>query len=290
MNEILLFGIPITQMFLYFCWYSLLGWMMESTYCSVLEKHWINRGFLHLPLCPIYGVGVLIMINFFAPFTGNPLLFYVMATVVMSAWEYLVGWLLEVTTHMKYWDYSHKKFNLKGRICLSNCLWWGIASYLVIFWLHPLTERLLNRIPTLPRQIVAIVLGVAVLGDTVITIRQLALFSKAMAKAEEARVQLELGKKELQQQLAERKEELEQSIAEKRSELGAKADKVKQSLELTKLEAVREKAVAEAMKRSNRFMKHYASLSSRNYATSLAELRRRGTEKLKEKVKSKRGE
>lgn len=289
MNEPLLFGIPITQMFLYFCWYSLLGWMMESTYCSVMEKHWINRGFLHLPLCPIYGVGVLIMINFFAPFTENPLLFYIMATVVMSAWEYLVGWLLEVTTHIKYWDYSHKKFNLKGRICLSNCLWWGIASYLVIFWLHPATERLLDHIPTLPRQVIGVALAVVVLGDTAITIRQLALFSKAMAKAEEARVQLELGKKELQQQLAVRKEELEQSLAEKRSELQSKADKAKQAIDMSGLETLKEKTVGEAMRRSGRFLKHYSHLSSRSYSGALTELRRRGTEKLKEKITKKIG-
>ena len=138
MSEPLIFGVPLTQMFLYFVWYSFLGWCMESTYCSIMEKHLINRGFLHLPLCPIYGAGVLIMVNFFTPFTGNPLLFYVMATVVMSAWEYFVGWLLEVTTHMKYWDYSHRRFNLKGRICLGNCLWWGVASYFVIYWIHRL--------------------------------------------------------------------------------------------------------------------------------------------------------
>ena len=279
MTEPLLFGIPLTQMFLYFCWYSLLGWMMESTYCSVIEKHWINRGFLHLPMCPIYGVGVLIMINFFSPFTGNPLLFYVMATVVMSAWEYFVGWLLEVTTHMKYWDYSHKKFNLKGRICLANCLWWGIASYLVIFWLHPATERLLNRIPVLPRQIIAIVLAVVVLTDTVVTIRQLALFSKAMSKAEKARVQLELGKKEFKQQLANRREELGQSLAEKRSELqtdlSARVDKARQVLDLSKLESLKEDAAVTARKHSARFLKHYSHLSSRSYSGILSELRRR---------------
>ena len=60
MSEPLIFGVPLTQMFLYFVWYSFLGWCMESTYCSIMEKHLINRGFLHLPLCPIYGAGVLL--------------------------------------------------------------------------------------------------------------------------------------------------------------------------------------------------------------------------------------
>ena len=297
MSEPLIFGVPLTQMFLYFVWYSFLGWCMESTYCSIMEKHLINRGFLHLPLCPIYGAGVLIMVNFFTPFTGNPLLFYVMATVVMSAWEYFVGWLLEVTTHMKYWDYSHRRFNLKGRICLGNCLWWGVASYFVIYWIHPATIRLLGTLPVLARQITAYVLAAAVIADTVITIRDLALISKALAKAEEARVQLELGKKELQEQLDARKDALAQSLEAKKvnlqQSLEAKKDDLQESLEnraerakarLAALEERRSQMLAAADKHSRRFVRHYRTLSSRRYSGTLAELRRRAAERLKDRT------
>ena len=297
MSEPLIFGVPLTQMFLYFVWYSFLGWCMESTYCSIMEKHLINRGFLHLPLCPIYGAGVLIMVNFFTPFTGNPLLFYVMATVVMSAWEYFVGWLLEVTTHMKYWDYSHRRFNLKGRICLGNCLWWGVASYFVIYWIHPATIRLLGTLPVLARQITAYVLAAAVIADTVITIRDLALISKALAKAEEARVQLELGKKELQEQLDARKDALAQSLEAKKENLQqsleAKKDDLQESLEnraerakarLAALEERRSQMLAAADKHSRRFIRHYRTLSSRRYSGTLAELRRRAAERIKERT------
>ncbi|MDD7222548.1 MAG: hypothetical protein SOW00_06205 [Oscillospiraceae bacterium] len=297
MSEPLIFGVPLTQMFLYFVWYSFLGWCMESTYCSIMEKHLINRGFLHLPLCPIYGAGVLIMVNFFTPFTGNPLLFYVMATVVMSAWEYFVGWLLEVTTHMKYWDYSHRRFNLKGRICLGNCLWWGVASYFVIYWIHPATIRLLGTLPVLARQITAYVLAAAVIADTVITIRDLALISKALAKAEEARVQLELGKKELQEQLDARKDALAQSLEAKKENLQqsleAKKDDLQESLEnraerakarLAALEERRSQMLAAADKHSRRFVRHYRTLSSRRYSGTLAELRRRAAERIKERT------
>ncbi len=68
---------------------------------------------------------------------GNLVLFYVTAVVVMTSWEYFVGWFLETTTHMKYWDYSHSKFNIKGRVCLWVALTWGVLSYVVIFWIHP---------------------------------------------------------------------------------------------------------------------------------------------------------
>lgn len=273
-----LFDIPLSLMFLYFVWYALLGWVMESVYCSVKERRWINRGFLHLPICPIYGVGALIMVNFFAPLTGNLALFYVAATVVMSAWEYLVGWLLEVTTHMKYWDYSDRKFNLKGRICLTNCLWWGIIAYFAIYWIHPETVDLFSELSAVARQILALVLAAAILADTVVTIRQLALLRKAMEKAEAARAQLEQSRRELQQQLDSKRTELRENLAEKRDELQRKADFARLQAELAKLEVRSNKLLADAQKRSRRFRAKYA-LTSRKYSGLLGELRRRMQDK-----------
>lgn len=212
MTEPVLFGIPLSLLFLYFIFYSLLGWIMETTYCSILEKRFVARGFLYGPICPIYGAGVLMMICWFAPFTGNPLLFYLVATVCMSAWEYFVGWFLEVTTHIKYWDYSMYRFNLHGRICLWVCLMWGILAYLVIFWVHPAVSSLILRIPLLPRYILCIVFLVALVADAVITIRDLALLTRMLGKlsqmGEELQFQLSLGKAELSDKLDAAKERL----------------------------------------------------------------------------------
>ena len=171
MTEPLIFGVPLSLMFLYFVWYSFLGWCMETCYCSFKARHFVKRGFLHGPMCPIYGVGVLIMVNFFGPFTGNPVLFYLVAMVTMSAWEYFVGWLLETTTHMKYWDYSKNPFNLKGRICLFVSLWWGVAAYLCIFYLHPLSVSLFQHLSQGLRLWLAGLLAGIIAADAFLTIR-----------------------------------------------------------------------------------------------------------------------
>lgn len=212
MPELILLGYPLSTLFLYFCFYSCAGWCMETVYCSIMEKRFVPRGFLHGPLCPIYGVGVLLMILFFAPLQGNLVIFYVVSTVVMSAWEYFVGWFLEVTTHIKYWDYSMYRFNLKGRICLWVCLVWGLLSYVCIFWIHPPVAALFARIPLLTRQIVAIVLAVAVLADAIATIRELALMTKVLGKLEtlsaELQRQVSLGKTELSDRLSSAKDKV----------------------------------------------------------------------------------
>ena len=312
MSEPFLFGIPLSRMFLYFVWYSLLGWLMESCYCSFRQKRWINRGFLHMTLCPIYGVGVLIMVNFFTPFVNNVFVFYLMATVVMSAWEYLVGWLLEVTTHTKYWDYSDRKFNLHGRIYLFYSLWWGIAAYLAIFWIHPATVRLFDHLTTPVQQILAAVLAAAVGIDTALTIRQLALLRKAIDMAEEARLQLELGRAELRQALDDKREELRDTLADRREALRDtltdkreelrdtltdKREELRQTLddrhealdgrreairshaeharmqaELAAMEVREHKLIADVLDRSARFRSHY-SLHVPKYPKLLRELR-----------------
>ena len=209
MPEIMVLGYPLSMLFLYFCFYSCAGWCMETVYCSILEKRFVPRGFLHGPLCPIYGVGVLLMILFFAPLKHNLVVFYLVSTVVMSAWEYFVGWFLEVTTHMKYWDYSMYRFNLKGRICLWVCLVWGLLSYVCIFWIHPPVAALFAQIPLPVRQSVAIVLALAVLADAVVTIRELALMTKVLDTLQslsgELQLQVSLGKMELSDRIGQAK-------------------------------------------------------------------------------------
>lgn len=210
MPELTLLGYPLSTLFLYFCFYACAGWCMETVYCSVMEKRFVSRGFLHGPLCPIYGVGVLLMILFFAPLTGNLVIFYIVSTVVMSAWEYFVGWFLEVTTHIKYWDYSMYRFNLKGRICLWVCLVWGVLSYVCLFWIHPPVAVLIGRLPLPARQILAAALAVAVLVDAVATIRELALMTKALdtlqALSGELQLQMALGRSELSDRLSDAKD------------------------------------------------------------------------------------
>ena len=210
MAEPSLFGLPISMAFLYFIIYSVLGWCMETVYCSVLERRFVPRGFLFGPMCPIYGVGVLMMICWFQPLIGKPVVFYLTATVCMSAWEYFVGWFLETTTHIKYWDYSMYKFNLKGRICLWVCLMWGVLSYVVLYFIHPRVAALVEEIRMIPRYIlVGFFLGVLA-ADTVATIYQLVRTSQMLGKlqrvGDELRLQVHLGKAELSGKLVEAKE------------------------------------------------------------------------------------
>jgi len=209
----MIMGYPFHELFLYFFLYSFLGWLMETCYCSIREKRLVPRGFLYGPICPIYGIGVLLMILFFTPLKANIFLFYITAVVVMTSWEYFVGWFLETTTHVKYWDYSDSRFNIKGRVCLWVALTWGALSYIMIFWVHPPIEALYERIPLPLIYTLCAALGALLVVDTVLTVRHLALMSKLVVSVtragEELQVQLALGKAELSDWLDVNREKLD---------------------------------------------------------------------------------
>ena len=127
----------LTDTLLYFFIYSFCGWLMEMILCSVQERRFINRGFLNGPLCPIYGCGVTLIMIFLLPVRdGLPNLAIALPVVFIagaglaSAVEFITSWLMEKLFHARWWDYSHYKYNLGGRICLSISLaWGGLATF-----------------------------------------------------------------------------------------------------------------------------------------------------------------
>ena len=137
----------ISKLVISFALYSLLGWACESTYCSIPAKRFINRGFLNGPFCPVYGVGALLVIFLLRPFTQNLLVLFVFGVLVTSVLEYITGFLLEKLFHTTWWDYSKRKFNIKGRVCLRNSLLFGILSVLLLHFINPFVEKLEAWIP-----------------------------------------------------------------------------------------------------------------------------------------------
>lgn len=264
MTEPIFLGYPISTLFLYFIFYSFCGWVWETCYCSLKERHYVPRGFLYGPICPIYGVGVLLMILFFAPLQENLLVFYFVAVSVMTVWEYLVGWFLETTTHIKYWDYSHIPFNIKGRVCLPASLLWGVLSYVAVFLIHPPVARMLGSLASWLHYTLCGAFFTLLLVDAVTTIRKLALVTKALDRlqtaGDELRLQLALAKADLSDNLEEAGDQLRSRLEAARDSLPPAAAERLERLadnynELLKL----------AERQSRCFRKRYAHMTSRRY-------------------------
>lgn len=261
--EPMLMGHSLSLLFLYFIWYSFLGWGLETLYCSALAGHFVMRGFLKGPICPIYGVGALLMVLFLRRFTGNIVIFFLVSTVTMSAWEYFVGWLLEVTTHIKYWDYSSCKWNLHGRICLRNSLYWGLMAYVTIYWIHPATVALFARLSAAVRWGLSVVLAAVTLADMVTTVRSLALATRFLQRAARARSDLN-----------ERRKALATASRQRLDEAAVQAS-------LLRLELRERDMLAEAQHYLARFRLRYPKLNSVDYEAVFQAIRER-SEQLRE--------
>lgn len=135
------------QWVLLFFLYCFLGWVWESCYVSACRRQWVNRGFLHGPLLPIYGSGAILILFVTLPAEENLWLVWLLGMIAATALEYVTGDVMERLFKVRYWDYSKKRFNLNGHICLTSSIAWGFFSVLLVRFLHPPVGRLVTRVP-----------------------------------------------------------------------------------------------------------------------------------------------
>ena len=160
------------QWVLLFFFYCFCGWVWESCYVSVCQRRWVNRGFLHGPLLPIYGSGAILILFVTLPAADHLWLVYVLGLVAATALEYVTGAVMERLFGVRYWDYSHHWCNLNGYICLSSSVAWGFFSVLLVRFIHPPVARLLADIPAFLVDPAALVLTVAFTVDVVRSVQE----------------------------------------------------------------------------------------------------------------------
>ncbi len=145
------------QLLFYFFIYSFLGWCMEIAYASVKKKQFLNRGVLNGPLCPVYGIGMLLILTFFKSLENNFLFLIIGSGVVATLLEFFTGGLMERLFKKRWWDYSDYKYNLGGYVCLPFSALWGLAAALTLHFIHPFVRVIIQKLPALPGKIILIV-------------------------------------------------------------------------------------------------------------------------------------
>ena len=186
MNLFAIYELPFWSAFLIFILFSFIGWISEVIYVGVTSAHkFVNRGFLYGPLCPVYGFGG-VMILMLPPSlykTWIPLFFasMILCTIV----EYFVSWLMEKLFHTRWWDYSHYKIQLNGRICLLNSILFGFLGVAVIHFVYPLMIDLLNSLGQTLINISGMIILAVLSVDIFFTVRKLVDFANVMKKLKE---------------------------------------------------------------------------------------------------------
>ena len=142
-----------TQWILFFFFYCFLGWMWECSYVSIKEgiEHkefkFINRGFLHGPIIPIYGFAAVSILMATMPIRDNYLAVYFIGAVTATLFELITGSTMERLFRVKYWDYSVFPLNFKGYICIFVSAFWGLAALFLTTVIHVPAEDLICGMP-----------------------------------------------------------------------------------------------------------------------------------------------
>ena len=136
----------IIEYIIYFFFYAFLGWIMEVIYALFIHGHFVNRGFLFGPICPIYGFGAIILIMTTKKLYKKPVLKFIIATVSFTVFEYLVSLILEMLFGLRWWDYSNDFLNIQGRVSLLYSIFWGAIGVIVLEKIHPFIQNILQNI------------------------------------------------------------------------------------------------------------------------------------------------
>ena len=164
--------------------YSFVGWVVEVIYYGITEGKFINRGFLCGPACPVYGIGFYLGIWLFEPLKSNFFIIFFGTASAATVVELIAGVLLYHIFHLRWWDYSDYKVNLRGYICLRFTIYWGIACSLGLYVLHPAVKHIISLIPKVALQIILAVFILILIADLIVSVSSVIGLSNRIRRLE----------------------------------------------------------------------------------------------------------
>ena len=163
----------VCKIFLGFTLYSVIGWTFETLLHVFRDGKVVKRGFLFGPLCPIYGVGAMLQVFFLYGRVDNVFLIFLYGFLISGVLEYSAHFILEKLFHAMWWDYSTRRFNIKGRVYLKGLLTMGLCAALLIKFVHPFFDGLVDKIPADVLHIICFALYSILLLDIATTVADL---------------------------------------------------------------------------------------------------------------------
>ena len=244
--------------------YGFLGWCSEVAFAAFKQHSFVNRGFLNGPICPIYGIGVTVVVASLQPYVGNLILLYITSTILVTFLEWLTGFLLEKMFHHRWWDYSEMPLNIGGYVCPLFSAIWG--------------------------KFLLVLLSIALIVDICITVQGILKFNKRLALMEDIAKELrnisdQIGENiydsmmdglEAQDRLKARadviREKVDEAKQENADELKARMDSLKQRAE--ELRSKYEKMAKLPTFTSRRILRAFPKMMPREHVREFGQLRR----------------
>jgi uncharacterized membrane protein len=286
----------IYQLLWLFLIYAFLGWCVEVAYCGLGEGHFVNRGFLNGPVCPIYGVGAVAVILCLTPIK-NVILLFLCSMVITSFLELITGFALEKIYHTRWWDYSDLPFNIGGYICLKYSIYWGFVCIALMKGIHPVVYGFIKLIPHTLGLILLIFLLAIFVADVVITIVTINKLTKRVQLMNEIAAKIHSVSDDVGEHIYDgvsaaakkgvelRESEKVRAMADQASELKEKYEKnsvqfkSKREQELAELKERYAKLIEDKSIFQKRILTAFPKLKSKKYAEQFENLKKRISKK-----------
>ena len=194
--------------------YSILGWIVEIINGLIQTKKIVNRGFLIGPYCPIYGIGVCLLTALLSKYANDiPILFF-MSMLICGTLEYFTSYIMEKVFKARWWDYSKRKFNINGRICLETLIPFGIAGVVLVKYVNPFFLQILEFDAL---KFILIIISVIFIIDFVFSFKGILGFRKTTKQVEkEVKDNTEEISKHMKELATEKYEELKEMAIKKK--------------------------------------------------------------------------
>ena len=172
--------------------FSVLGWILESIYCTVKERKWKNRGFLYGPLCPIYGFGSIAALSVYDLISLGMIhqlswwMILIIGFFFSMILEYPTSYILEKKFHARWWDYSNLPLNINGRTSVITSIGFGIGAIIIMKCLLPFYEQTLVMIPDIIIAVLCVILVALHSSDFTLTVSHLTDFQRNIDEMEKA--------------------------------------------------------------------------------------------------------
>lgn len=276
------------EVLLSFFVYAFLGWCTEVAFAAVKTGKFVNRGFLNGPLCPIYGVGVVLVVLLLMPVHQNLVLLYVASTVLVTVLEGLTGFFMDKIFHHKWWDYTDQPLNIGGYVCLPFSLVWGVCCVLIVRVIHPVVGRGISALPVPLGIVFIVILEIALFADLGVTASSILKLNRQLDAMEKIAAELrELSDKvganiyenvtDVMEFHEKAQEALEEATEEGRRRLEEAAEESRRRMEeqTQKLRERYEELARSSTRRSARFLKAFPTMRFGRHIDILEELRER---------------
>lgn len=240
----------IVTYFLLFMVYSVAGWIMEVTCKSFEAKKFINRGFMIGPYCPIYGWGAIFITILLKRYISDWIVLFFMSMITCGILEYLTSYVMEKLFHARWWDYSRRKYNINGRICLETLVPFGLLGLTIMYITNPIILNALQNIPDNILNVIAIVLFVIFTIDGIVSLKvvsnvratstKLNKEAKTMDNTEEITAKVKeilRNKSVLNRRLINAYPNLQTVLKKKKEEIKRKTDEIKEEIKSKKKNA-----------------------------------------------------